>query len=138
MANITDSKPKNTRVMIFGAPQSPVQTTRFKQGEALPLEFKEYLDNFISPSLQKTLHRDLKDLKYKPILNLQAPKQRTHLVLELSNPDAKQLMDKGKILIGFNSCSVKRYINITRCFKCQRYGHLSSNCPNKSLLCQLW
>ena len=119
--------------MIFGAPKSPIPTTRFKQGEELPANFKEYLDNFLSPSLQKTLHKDLKDLKFKPILNLHAPKQRTHLVIELNDLEARQLLEKGKILIGFNSCSVKRYINITRCFKCQPFnanGHLSSNCPN--------
>ena len=130
MANITESRPKKTRIMIFGAPHSPVPTTRFKQGEELPAEFREYLDNFLTPSLQKALHKDLTELTYKIILNLQAPKQRTHLVIELSDQEARQLLDRGKILVGFNSCSVKRYVNVARCFKCQRYGHLSSNCPN--------
>ena len=74
VANVTESRPKNTRLMIFGAPLSPIPTTRFKQGEELPTDFREYLDNFLTPSLQKALHKDLADLTYKIILNLQAPK----------------------------------------------------------------
>ena len=130
LATIHDSKPRNIRIMIFGGPQAPVPTTRFKQGEELPHEVKDYLDDFVSPALQKYLHKDLIDIHYKLILLLQGQRQKTHLVLELPEPDAVQMLNKGKILIGFNSCTVKRYVNVSRCYNCQRYGHTSPNCPN--------
>ena len=130
IATIQDSKPRKIRIMIFGGPQAPVATTRFKQGDELPQEVKEYLDDFITPALQKHLHKDLPDLNYKLIHLLQAQRQKTHIVLELPEQDATLMLNSGKILLGFNSCTVKRYINISRCYKCQRYGHTSQNCSN--------
>ena len=130
LATVTESKPRFLRIMIFGGPQAPTQTTRFRQGEELPEEIKTYLQDFVNPALQKTLKKDLHELKYKLILLLQANRQKTHIVLELPEQDAKQLLSQGKILLGFNSCTTKRYVNVIRCFNCQRYGHITKNCPN--------
>ena len=130
IATITESKPRLMKLMIFGAPQAPSTTTRFKQGEDLPDQLKEYLDTFLTPNLQKDLKKDLPQLRYKLNMVIQAPKQRSHLVVEMSEADAAVLLNKGKILLGFNSCTIKRYVNVIRCFKCQRYGHTSAFCQN--------
>ena len=41
---------------------------------------------------------------------------------------AVSLLSKGKILFDFHTIFVKDFLSITRCFRCQRYGHTINNC----------
>jgi len=56
-------------------------------------------------------------------------------VLEVS-PQLRQLLIKNrKVKIGYNLCRFSEYLQITRCFGCQQYGHIRANCPSKEAVC---
>ncbi|XP_024084646.1 uncharacterized protein LOC112127634 [Cimex lectularius] len=40
-----------------------------------------------------------------------------------------------KIYFDYQSCTVRDYVGITRCFKCQCYGHGAPSCPKKEPVC---
>jgi hypothetical protein len=55
------------------------------------------------------------------------------LVIEVDNAEqANRLINEG-VIIGYDLKQTERYdasCRITQCFKCQKYGHISSICPN--------
>ncbi|XP_071440252.1 uncharacterized protein [Hetaerina americana] len=59
----------------------------------------------------------------------------TNWVVELDPESRKVLMTFGKVFIGFNSCKISDHIHITRCFKCQGFGHLAKDCKNEKDCC---
>ncbi|CAL7932858.1 unnamed protein product, partial [Xylocopa violacea] len=56
-------------------------------------------------------------------------------VVEVS-PEIRETINKrSKIFIGWNSCNIRDYIQVTRCFKCQSFGHISKHCKAKVDTC---
>lgn len=50
------------------------------------------------------------------------------LVLNIEANMARILQQRGRILIGFNSCRVEDYRPVIRCGNCQAYGHTKDRC----------
>lgn len=44
---------------------------------------------------------------------------------------ANKLGEESKIKIGFTNCRVSRAMNITRCYRCHAFGHMSYECKEK-------
>lgn len=40
-------------------------------------------------------------------------------------------LSEGRVYIGFRSCRIYEHVNITRCYNCFQYGHMSKECGNK-------
>jgi hypothetical protein len=57
-------------------------------------------------------------------------------VLEISPKLRKAIFDNMRsILIGWKSCKFADYIPITRCFKCNGFGHIKANCRQEHQAC---
>lgn len=41
------------------------------------------------------------------------------------------IISKGFLYVGFKKCKIFEEFNITRCYKCNRFGHKSNNCKNE-------
>lgn len=58
---------------------------------------------------------------------------RATLVLECS-PEVRNIVrTRDRLYIGWQSCRVKDYNPVVRCYKCQQYGHVAKYCRNKSV-----
>ncbi|KAK5637866.1 hypothetical protein RI129_000128 [Pyrocoelia pectoralis] len=65
-------------------------------------------------------------------------KIRNNIAIAECTPEIRQrLLQQGRIYIGFESCRTMDYIQITRCFKCQAYGHPSKYCNATEDTCSL-
>lgn len=57
------------------------------------------------------------------------------LVVEMDESYAKYFLNKGKLLLSFNSCKIQRYSPVIRCNNCQYYGHSQDRCRFKKPTC---
>ncbi|GIX74900.1 hypothetical protein CDAR_30901 [Caerostris darwini] len=55
---------------------------------------------------------------------------RTHVIILLLKREAIQLLRRGRIFLDLQSCTVKPFYEIKRCYKCQQTGHTSLQCKN--------
>ncbi|CAL7932893.1 unnamed protein product, partial [Xylocopa violacea] len=62
-------------------------------------------------------------------------KETVNWVIEVTPEIRNTLTKRSKIFIGWHSCSIRDYIQITRCYKCQSFGHISKHCQAKVDTC---
>ena len=70
--------------------------------------------------------------KYKDV---RSAGRRNHIVVECSVRVRNWLRSKEKIFIEWQACRVKDYVDVARCFKCQRYGHIAKHCNSVKPCC---
>lgn len=60
----------------------------------------------------------------------QVRKRETYTTLLISTDIVtfKKVMQRRRLLIGWNSCKCWEHLEIIRCFRCQMIGHISANC----------
>jgi hypothetical protein len=61
--------------------------------------------------------------------------EHTNWVFECSPAIRKSLIDSGRVYIDWYSCKVKDFVRVARCFKCQKFGHISKYCRAKEEVC---
>lgn len=61
----------------------------------------------------------------------QRQETKENWVVECTGRVRNYLRERDKIYIGWECCRVKDYIDLARCYKCQRYGHVAKVCQNK-------
>jgi len=61
--------------------------------------------------------------------------RKVHLVVETSVRVRNWLRRKEGLFIEWQCCRVKDYVDVARCYKCQRYGHIAKYCENEKPSC---
>lgn len=57
--------------------------------------------------------------------------EETNWLMEVPASPTPQVREKllmGKVYISSNTCTVRNYIAVSRCYKCQGYGHVAKSC----------
>lgn len=70
--------------------------------------------------------------KYKDV---KSNGKKNHIVVECSVRVRNWLRFREKVFIEWQGCRVKDYVDVARCFKCQRYGHIAKHCNNEKPSC---
>lgn len=135
VVQIKKLEPRRRRVIVFGAPEveQPPPPTENDQTESLDVVHKDYIKSTIVPSLKNVLRKTSIDVKLYRVLKGKKDSGTSHLVLDLPERDANILVYQQKVTLRFNRCTIRPYVVVLRCFKCQRLGHSFSQCPNKEL-----
>lgn len=56
-------------------------------------------------------------------------------VVEVSAVIRKALMSNDRVFVNWSSCPVRDFTLVTRCYKCQQYGHAAKSCRQTSYTC---
>lgn len=56
-------------------------------------------------------------------------------VAEVSPSLRKLLVSKNRVFVGWRSCNIQDFINLTRCYRCQSFGHIAKYCKASSDTC---
>lgn len=110
---LIEKGPRMTRVIIFNVPLEQEKDVK----EALCQEAKICANEI---QVQRTLKTG-------------GPRQ--HWIMDVPGREAAELIKKGRIIIGFNACTVRRYVIVQRCFRCQAFGHIAKECIAKRDFC---
>lgn len=107
---ISLSTPKNNKVILYHVPNEVSED-----------------------DLKKEILREeeLQDSEFDVIKHIKSSESTRHIVLATEKDSYDKLLRRGRILLNFRSIRVHKYITLKRCFKCQHYGHYSSNCTQK-------
>lgn len=75
------------------------------------------------------------------VLRVYVPKkqknQTTNVIIEVNAELFKQIMCKAHVFIGWSSCKVYEHLDVTRCYKCCKYGHVAKYCKSEREVCPL-
>ena len=60
-------------------------------------------------------------------------------LIEATNDVGEKLLAKTPLRIGWTKCRIRPNLQVTRCFRCNGYGHMAVNCrgPDRSGLCRV-
>lgn len=97
---------------------------------------EEVVKDFIEQNLPKAINEEQSSDRVK-ICFATGPcdKDTYNLVIQLSGPDHKTLVRKGKAFLNWNSVRVADFVPVTRCYRCQKYGHISKVCNAERETC---
>lgn len=70
--------------------------------------------------------------KYKDV---KSAGKKSHIVVECSVRVRNWLRERERVFIEWQSCRVKDYVDVARCYKCQRYGHVAKHCNSEKPRC---
>lgn len=88
--------------------------------------------------VEEALRRDFPALNEVKVF-LTAANSRGHrlAIIEVDERASDQLLNQGRIKIGWLYCRVRRRITVARCFRCLGYGHVASTCngPDRGNVC---
>jgi hypothetical protein len=90
------------------------------------------IENFLKDKSQDDIEKELK-IKFK--FRRKTKKSDNTWVLEIGPNLWKIINSMNRINIGWKSCSFDEYVYVTRCFKCNGYGHKSDECKQTTDSC---
>ena len=112
---------KQPRIIIFDVPREYCENTLT---EAIHLQNAEGIN-------KQKLDNEFK-LIFKTGNKL---KETVNWVAEVS-PDLRKLLTaKGRVFVGWRACKIQDFIRLTRCYKCQSFGHVAKFCKAETETC---
>lgn len=116
---------RKPRVVIIGVPASmqenEVFTCVYKQNLAEKLQDCS-LETFLS--LIKLSHKSGKK-----------DSETCNYIVEVPAVIRKALISQDRVFVNWSSCPVRDFTLVTRCYKCQQYGHAAKSCRQTSYTC---
>lgn len=58
-----------------------------------------------------------------------------HWVVEVAPAVRRQLRTRGRLYLGYGSCKVDDFVSVSRCYKCQAFGHTQAKCRREQPVC---
>lgn len=72
-------------------------------------------------------------LKHKYKIN----EGRVNWIVQIPGKYYNRIIKQGRIYLQWRTYKIKDYIGVTRCFKCQGYGHIAKTCNSPDQICEI-
>ena len=112
---------KNPRMIIFDVPREMSENDILKSMRKQNAKVTEGMENDGDFSLCFRTGRKDSD--------------ETNWVAEVSPKLREKLLEANKVFLGWNACKVRDFLAVSRCFKCQGFGHIAKHCRHKEEVC---
>lgn len=122
---VDEPQKRKPRIVVVGVPSSMQETEVFNclfQQNLADMHQGMTLELFLSST--KLSHKSGKK-----------DAETCNYVLEVSAHIRKALIAKERVFINWSSCPVRDFTLVTRCFKCQQYGHAAKSCREVANIC---
>lgn len=122
---VDDHLKRKPRVVVIGVPSSMQEKEVFvclynqNLADKLP---KSNLETFLS-SIKLSHKSGKKDA------------ETCNYIIEVSAAIRKALITKDRVFVNWSSCPVRDFTLVTRCYKCQQYGHAAKSCRESTYTC---
>lgn len=117
---VKEAERRNPRIKIFNVNSKEVD------------DEEHFIEKVIK---QNRITGDKNSITIKILNTYVTKKERTNIVLELDTETYKRLNEKDKINIGWYSYGFIDHVNVIRCYKCLKFGHMAKECKSKSTVC---
>lgn len=123
---VDEPNKRNPRIVVIGVPTSMQETDVFQyiyqQNLADQHQGDLTLDSFMA-SIKLSHKSGRKDA------------ESCNYIIEVPARIRKALISKDRLFINWSSCPVRDFTIVTRCFKCQQYGHAAKTCRAEACTC---
>lgn len=116
---------RKPRISIVGVPSSMQERDLFK------CIYDQNLAEKIQDLTRETFLTSIK-LSHK---SGKKDAETCNYVLEVPSDIRKALISQNRVFINWSSCPVRDFTLVTRCFKCQQYGHAAKSCKQVEYTC---
>lgn len=122
---VAESHKRKPRIVVIGVPtamqESEVFTCLYHQNLADKLQGST-VESFLS-SINLSHKSGKKD------------SESCNYIIEVTPAIRKALISKERVFVNWSSCPVRDFTLVTRCYKCQQYGHAAKSCRQSEFTC---
>ncbi|PZC86861.1 hypothetical protein B5X24_HaOG201720 [Helicoverpa armigera] len=122
---VTEPQKRKPRIIIIGVPTDMAEKEVFRC-----IYEQNIVDKF--PTLTKDTFLTSCKLSHK---SGKRDADSCNYIVEVPANVRKALVDQNRLYINWTSCPVHDFTLVTRCFKCQQYGHASKTCKSATSTC---
>ena len=136
--SIVDAKKVYPKITVSNIPNHVVSHIIAEKSNFSPNDYRDQLKTFLlSKILEKNefIDNNLKCGKVFEIVYVNVGKDTVTLGIKISPTIRDYLLTNKRIYVGNSRCSVVDRFNIKQCFRCQKIGHISTDCKEDHMIC---
>lgn len=122
---VDEPQKRKPRILIIGVP------TDMAEKEVFKCIYEQNIVDIL-PTLTKETFLTAVKLSHK---SGKRDADSCNYIVEVPASVRKALVNQNRIYINWTSCPVRDFTLVTRCFKCQQYGHASKTCKSATSSC---
>lgn len=122
---VDEPQKRKPRILIIGVP------TDLAEKEVFKCIYEQNIVDIL-PTLTKETFLTAVKLSHK---SGKRDADSCNYIVEVPASVRKALVNQNRIYINWTSCPVRDFTLVTRCFKCQQYGHASKTCKSATSSC---
>lgn len=122
---VDEPNKRNPRIIVIGVPTTMQDTEVFKC---------IYQQNLVDKLQDTSLETFLTSIKLSHKSG-QKGGETCNYIIEVPAYIRKALIMQDRVFVNWSSCPVKDFTLVTRCYKCQQYGHAAKSCRQTTFTC---
>lgn len=121
---VNEPQKRRPRIVVVGVPSA------MQEAEVLNCIFQQNLAGNQEATLESFM--STVSLSHK---SGKKESETCNYILEVPAQIRKALITKNRVFVNWSSCPVRDFTLVTRCYKCQQYGHAAKTCREESSTC---
>lgn len=122
---VDEPQKRKPRIIIIGVPASMAETEVYK------CIYEQNLADKLPAMSRDTFLTSMK-LSHK---SGKKDSENCNYIIEVPAAIRKAIISQDRLFINWSSCPVRDFTQVTRCYKCQQYGHAAKSCKSEAPTC---